>query len=171
MQSPKNIDYIIEPLSSYHNKEDFFSGIEELDLYLKRQASQDQRRYIATPFIAFDRLSQKIIGYYTLSSTSINLEKIPSQLSKKLPKYPLVPATLLGRLAIDKNYQKKGWGKLLLIDAISRSLKSEIASYAVVVEAISEEAAAFYRHYNFINFLDSQERFFLPMTVIKTILS
>ncbi len=65
-------------------------------------------------------------GYYTLSSTSVQLAELPAQTVRKLPRYPLVPATLLGRLAVDRRQQGKGYGRFLLADALHRAARSEI---------------------------------------------
>lgn len=86
-----------------------------------------------------------------------------------LPKYPLLPATLLGRLAIDQSYQKQGWGDCLLMDALYRSYLNEIASIAVVVDALDEGAVSFYEHYQFIRFPERPHRLFLPMKTIQTL--
>ncbi len=161
-----SFNYSIEPLGSHHNRAVFSCGIQSLDVYFQRQAGQDARKRVAAPFVLLDRSSGVVAGYYTLSQTGINMVELPTEITKKLPKYPVVPATLLGRLAIDKNYQSKGLGETLLIDALHRSLKNEIASIAVVVDAKDDKARSFYEHYQFIRFLDYPHRLFLPMTTI-----
>ena len=121
--------------------------------------------YIA-PFVLLYRSSGIVAGYYTLSQAGINLVDLPTEITKKLPKYPVVPATLLGRLTVDKKYQDKGLGEILLMDAFYRSLQNEIASMAVVVDAKDDNARFFYEHYQFIRFPDYPNRLFLPMTTI-----
>lgn len=106
MPNYNGIDYLIEPLSKSTKKAKFDCGIEVLNRYLKQQANQDKRKYVATPFVAVEKKHQEIIGYYTLSATSLKLQDLPSSLVRKLPKYPVLPAILLGRLAINNNYQK-----------------------------------------------------------------
>jgi len=169
MLSPEDVNYSIQALTSHHNRNDFSCGIETLDRYLKKQANQDKKKYVSAPFVAVDLKAQRIIGYYTLSATSINLDDLPQNIAKKLPKYPLVPAILLGRLAIDLMYQKQGWGDLLLMDALYRSFNNELAAVGVIVEAINPQAIAFYQRYNFQLFPDMENKLLLPMTVIKTI--
>ncbi len=159
-------DYLIEPLGSHHNRAVFSCGIEPLDVYFQRQAGQDARKRVAAPFVLLDRSSGVVAGYYTLSQTGINMVELPTEISKKLPKYPVAPATLLGRLAVAKNYQGKGLGEILLMDALHRSLRNEIASMAVVVDAKDNNARSFYEHYQFIRFPDYPNRLFLPMTTI-----
>nr|WP_254445241.1 GNAT family N-acetyltransferase [Anabaena sp. UHCC 0204] len=84
----------------------------------------------------------------------------------KLPKYPQLPATLLGRLAVDKNHRQKGLGEMLLMDALYRSFHNEIATIAVVVDAKDDKARSFYEHYQFIGFPDYSHRLFLMMETI-----
>lgn len=167
MSSPEEVDFAIEPLSDRHKRSEFSSGVEALDRYLQRQASQDKRKYVAAPFVAIDCERDKIIGYYTLSATSIDLEDLPDAIANKLPKYPILPAILLGRLAVDRDYQKQGWGDLLLMDALYRSLQNEIAAMAVVVDAKDERSASFYEYYEFMPFSDTPYRLFLPMKTIE----
>lgn len=91
----------VEPLASSHDRSVFESGAEPLDRYLRTQASQDARKNVAAPFVLL-LADGTIAGYYTLSSTSVQLAELPAQTVRKLPRYPLVPATLLGRLAVDR---------------------------------------------------------------------
>ncbi|AUS99425.1 GNAT family N-acetyltransferase [Nostoc sp. CENA543] len=158
-------DYFIEPLGK-HDRAAFCCGVEELDRYLKQQAGQDARKRVAAPFVLVEKSSGSIACYYTLSATSIKLGELPLAISKKLPKYPIVPATLLGRLAVNQNHRQKGLGEMLLMDALYRSLNSEIATTAVIVEAKDDDARSFYEHYNFMRFPDFSHRLFLMMETI-----
>jgi GNAT superfamily N-acetyltransferase len=108
-----------------------------------------------------------IAGYYTLSSTSVQLRDLPEQTVRKLPRYPLVPATLLGRLAVDRRQQGKGYGRFLLADALYRAAQSEIASFAVIVDAKNENARRFYERESFLPFPDQPMKLFRPMTDIR----
>ena len=159
--------FTVEPLAKRHKRADFSCGIDPLDRYLKTQASQDAKRRVAAPFAAVTS-DNTVIGYYTLSAFSIELAALPAAQAKKLPKYPIVPATLLGRLAVDQSQHGRGVGELILMDALSRSYTNtpEIASYAVVVDAKNDAAIAFYQRYDFIQFPDRPNRLFLPMNVI-----
>ncbi|MDZ4875940.1 MAG: hypothetical protein CLLPBCKN_005360 [Chroococcidiopsis cubana SAG 39.79] len=163
-----DFDYLIEPLGSEHNRAVFCCGVEKLDRYLQKQAGQDARNYVAIPYVLFDKTSNVVIGYYTLSGTSIIAGELPAQIVKKLPRSPSLPATLLGRLAVDENYRGKGLGEELLMDALYRSQShaNSVASMAVVVDAKDEKARSFYEHYDFIPFPDRPNRLFLPMTTI-----
>ena len=163
----------IEPLGKKHDRVVFSCGNDALDTYLKKRASQEAKKKIATTFVMVDRLSRAVIGYYTLSATSILLSDLPNETARKLPRYPHVPATLLGRLAIDRRFQGRGYGEVLIIDALRRALQAatEVASYAVVVDAINERARSFYEQYEFCVFPDWTLRLFLPMKTIADLFS
>ncbi|MBC6399787.1 MAG: GNAT family N-acetyltransferase [Ekhidna sp.] len=159
---------ISEPLNSAHKKSDFSCGKEMLDNYLHKQANQEIKRKLSACFVIKEEQTELIKGYYTLSNNSIPLEDIPDDIRKKLPRsYMTIPTTLLGRLAIDNNFQGQGIGKLILIDALKRSfeLSKIIGSFAVVVDPIDEDAERFYDKYGFIKIPDSG-KMFLPMKTI-----
>ncbi len=108
-----------------------------------------------------------IAGYYTLSSTSVQLAELPEQPLRKLPKYPRVPATLMGRLAVDRRLQGKGYGRLLLADALYRSARSEIASFALIVDAKDDSARRFYERESFLPFSEQPMKLFRAMADVK----
>lgn len=162
--------YVIEPLAKKHNRSDFHCGSEALDRYLQEQASQDLRRYLAAVFVLQDLEQKRIAGYYTLAATAIQLADLPAELIRKLPKYPKIPATLLGRLGVEQRYQGLGLGTFLLFDAMNRSFRSEVASMAVVVDAKNDQAKAFYEYHQFIPFPQQPLRLYLPMATIKKML-
>ena len=135
---PKTVSpYRIEPLGKGHDRKSFGCGSEPLDRYLKQQASQDAEKRVAAPFVLVEPPSRRVLGYYTLSASIITADQLPPELARKLPRYPQLPVTLLGRLAVDQGHRGKGLGELLLIDALRRSLEaaSEIGAMAVVVDA------------------------------------
>lgn len=149
-------------LSKKHDRSGFSCGKELLDNYLKNQAGQDVKRKLSACFVLTEPGSNSICGYYTLSGSSIPLHSFSPSIQKKLPRsYTSIPATLLGRLAIDRKYQGKGTGKILLIDALRRSylISQEIGSFAVVTDPIDEEAENFYKKYDFIKLPDSGKMF------------
>lgn len=112
----------IEPLdSSQHNRAAFCCGKASLDRYLRTQTSQDVKNRVATVFVLVDPPNTDILAYYTLSSYTVEAVELDNALAKKLPRYPLLPATLLVRLAVNANYQRKGFGALVLMDALKRS--------------------------------------------------
>jgi len=120
---------------------------------------------MAAPFVLL--LGEVVVGYYTLSSTGVQIGDLPEQTTRKLPRYPLVPATLLGRLAVDRVHHGKGYGRFLLADALYRALRSEIASFAVIVDAKDESARRFYERESFLPFPDQPMKLFRPMTDIE----
>ena len=160
--------FLIEPLAESHNRADFSSGKEELDRYLRYQAGQDARRNVAAPFVLVEEGDIKVLGYYTLSAFAVALSDLPEAIARKLPRYPVVPATLLGRLAVDPRLRGRGLGEFVLVDALERSFRQsdEIAAAAVVVDAIDDAAREFYLHFDFLPFPDHRNRLFLPMKTL-----
>ncbi len=110
-----------------------------------------------------------VAGFYTLSAAAIALPTLPDAVVRKLPRYPSIPATLLGRLAVDARHQGRGYGRFLLADALMGSLRSEIASFAVIVDAKDDAAQTFYRREGFTPFADQPMKLFLPMSVARTL--
>lgn len=121
---------------------------------------------MAAPFVLL-LADGTIAGYYTLSSTSVQLAELPVQTVHKLPRYPLVPATLLGRLAVDRRQQGKGYGRFLLADALYRAARSEVASFAVIVDAKDDSARRFYERESFLTLPDQPMKLFRPMADIR----
>jgi GNAT superfamily N-acetyltransferase len=158
---------MIELLDKKHNREDFDCGKAILTQYLKTQAGQDIKRKLAVCFVLADT-EIVIKAYYTLSNNSIPLSSFPEYIQRKLPKsYLAIPTILLGRLAIDKKYQGKGIGKILLIDALKRcyEISQEIGTFAVVVDPLDHEAEKFYGKYDFIKLPDSGKMFIATKTL------
>ena len=158
---------MIELLAKKHNKKSLDCGNELLNKYIYYQAVQDVKRKLTACFVLTDA-TNKVYGYYTLSNSSIPLDIVPQQIQKKLPKaYSSVPVTLLGRLAVDIKYQKKGIGKILLVDALKRSyyISKEIGSFAVVVDPINTTAEKFYEKYGFVKLPDSGKMFIAIKTI------
>lgn len=168
-----NSDFPIEPFQSHHDRAAFCCGVEQFNRYFRQQISQDVKRYFATAFVLIDRNSATVAGYYTLSYTSILIGELPSEIVKKIPKYERAPAVLLGRLAVDKNYQGKGLGEILLFDALFRCKEStsKTAAMAVVVDAKDDRARSFYERYQFICFPNKPNKLFLTMTAIAKMLT
>ena len=156
----------VEALGPGHDRDAFASGVETLDRYFRTQASQDTRKHIAAPFVLV-LPDGAVAGYYTLSCTAIRLAELPPAAARRLPRYPLVPATLLGRLAVDKRCRGQGFGRFLLADALFRALRSEIASFAVIVEAKDEAARRFYERESFLPFPETPMKLFRPMADIE----
>lgn len=155
----------VEKLGAAHDRQSFSSGVEALDRYFKNQAGQEARKHIAAPFVLV-LPDGRIAGYYTLSATAVPAPDLPAEIARKLPRYPVIPATLLGRLAVDLRYRGQGYGRFLLADALFRALRSEIASFAVIVDAKDDEAQHFYLRESFLPFPDHPMRLFRPMADI-----
>lgn len=166
MPSPS---YRIEPLQKQHDRKGFSCGQPSLDDYLHRQVSQDKRRYATAAYVIVADESPKICGYYTLAALSLDPGQLPENIIKKLPRYPAIPVTLLGRLAVDQTYQGQGLGELLLLNALELSLSQAdtIGSVGVVVDAIDDNTKRFYEHFGFIPLMDYKERLFILMKTIK----
>lgn len=162
--------YITNVLNSTHIKKNFDCNKELLNGYIHRQVFQDVKRRISACFVLADE-DKIIIGFYTLSSSSIQREHLPLEIIKKLPgSYTDLPVTLLGRLAIDKNSFGKGLGELLLLDALKRSFDASVhnvASMAVIVDPIDQDAINFYMKYGFIIIPDSGKMFLTMNTIAK----
>ena len=155
----------IVPLDAALDRTTFSCGAEPLNRYLREQVSQDTRRRVAACFVALAE-GQRIAGYCTLASTSIRLTDLPASTGKKLPRYPTVPAVRMGRLAVDQAFKGRGLGGALLADALTRAVRSEIAAFALVVDAKDETAAAFYRHHGFLALPDATLTLFLPLASV-----
>lgn len=162
--------FFIEPLAAAHDRSRFVSGSNALDRYLREQASQDMRRRIATCFVALSTESAEVVGFYTLAATSVPLDALAPEVSRKLPRYPVVPAALLGRLAIAQNQQGRGLGAALLADALLRAARAELAAFALIVDAKDEAAQRFYEHFGFALLPGEVRRLMLPMSTALRLL-
>jgi len=158
----------IRTLEKTYNKTVFNCGYTLLDDYIKKQAKQDVNRDLSACFVLVDN-ENVVKGYYTLSANSIKREEFPEALTKKLPpSYHDLPTILLGRLAIDHTLQGRGYGEILLMDALTRSVKisESLGAIAVIVDPIDEKAQAFYAKYGFI-LLPTSGKMVIPIQTIK----
>ena len=151
-----NQTYRIELLAA-HDRSAFASGSDALDRYLQQQAKQDMRRRVASCFVAVD-VAGAIAGFYTIAASSLVLDLLPAEQAKRLPRYPTVPAVLLGRLAVAHAHQGKRLGGALVADAILRATRAEVMAYAMIVDAKDETAVRFYQHLGFERLGDNQRR-------------
>ena len=143
------LSFRIERLSTAHDRTRFESGSLPLDRYLREHASQDIKRRMATCFVAVNSETGELAGFYTITAASVALGDFDPEIVKKLPRYPVVPAVLMGRLAIDRSYQGQGLGSTLLGDALLRSSRAELGVFAMLVDAKDEAAQRFYERYGF----------------------
>lgn len=161
--------FSIEPLSARHNRLTFHSGNLALDGYLQNYAGQDMRRRIANCFVATPD-SIIVTGFYTLAAASLPMQELPEPDKRRLPRYPVLPAALIGRLAVDERFQGRGLGGALLFDASKRAMQAEPAIFALVVDAKGDSAAAFYAHHGFTTFVSRPMSLFLPLTTAAKLL-
>ena len=161
--------FLIEALGPGHDKTSFSSGVAPLDRYLREQASQDMRRRASACYVALEAPGSKIAGYYTLAAAGVLLADLPESLGKRLPRHPSVPVARLGRLAVDQAYQGRKLGGALLWDAGIRASRSEIAVFALLVDAKDERAESFYLHHGFVPLgnRSGQPRLILPITTFS----
>ena len=164
------LKFAVEPLdTAKHDRAAFSCEEDALTRYIKERANQELEKKVTAVYV-LTHDGKTITGYYTLSQSAIDAGEIPEEVSKKLrlPKYKILPATLLGRLARDDKFKGRGLGELLLMSALKRALdhSKNIASCAVVVEAINEKAASFYKSFGFLPLPDRTDRLFLPMQTV-----
>ncbi len=158
----------IEPLEKKHVRDRFDCGQLALDRYVRQQARQDSQNLVAAAFVAVLPPALTVLGFYSLSSSLLDAGLVPTALANKLPRYPQLPVTLLGRLAVDGVCKGQGLGQHLLLDALHRSWQSSasIAAMAVVVDVKDESARSFYKRYGFSDLNSAQTRLFLPMQAV-----
>lgn len=131
---------------------------------------QDIKRRIATCFVVAGLDTRAVAGYYSLSACGVSLSGLAAEDAKKLPRYPVVPAALLGRLAVDSAHRGKGLGSALLADAFIRTAPSESGVFAMVVDAKDEAAQRFYERHGFTPLPGEARRLCLPIaTALKAV--
>jgi GNAT superfamily N-acetyltransferase len=162
----------IEPLDKQrHDRKRFDCGKSDLNDYLQKTARRagdlDTGRTFVIVDAAVEAECAPILGYYTLANCHVDLEALPDDRRRGLTAQ--VPATLIGRFAVDKTRQGEGLGRYLLVHALRKieAASREVASHAVVVDALDEEAEGFYLRFGFENLLDGPRRLFLPMETIR----
>ena len=163
--------YRIGALGKNHDRATFDCGSAALDRYLQLQAGQDAEKSVAAPFVLTQPPALRVLGYYTLSAALVNANELPDSLARKLPRYPQLPVTLLGRLAVDQSMKDRGIGQFLY--ALRRSFEAavNIAAMAVLIDAKNEAAETFYRHFSFLPLHQQPRRLFLPMKTVAGLLA
>jgi GNAT superfamily N-acetyltransferase len=174
MAPPALLFPYFEPLGKQHNRAAFSCAKHpSLDTFLHTQALLEMIRLYSATRVLVASDGRTIIGYYSLSSTSVLLDRMPPKIVAKLPRYPGVPATLQARLAVDHRYQRQGKGPLLLVDALLEAYSAavrSVASAAVIVDAIDDAAGGFYQRYGFVPFHDRPDQLFMPMREVRAFL-
>ena len=161
--------YRVEPLAKRHVRALFACGNAALDTYIRTVAGQDERRDVASVFVATEDDRDAVCGYYALAAHTALFQELPAKFQKRLPRYPAIPVALLGRLAVDTGHRGRHLGEQLLIDALRRAARAsqQVATAAVVVEAIDDAAAAFYAGYGFEPLDGARGKLYLPMGTIR----
>jgi GNAT superfamily N-acetyltransferase len=155
--------FTIEALTSAHDPKSFTCGVEPLDRYFRDLATQDIKRRVSNCFVARDDVGA-IAGYYSFAAASIPLLELSADVTKRLPHYALLPAGLIGRLAVDHRFRGHGLGGALIMDAAMRAGRADSAIFALIVDAKDEAAVAFYQHHEFRRFASRPASLFLPIT-------
>jgi ribosomal protein S18 acetylase RimI-like enzyme len=148
-----------------HDRHGFSCGEPTLDTYLREQAGQHQRDGIATTHVLVDDVDVgRIFGYCSLAAAQLNLLDLQPADRKRLPSYP-VPAVRIGRLAVSRESQGSGCGRLLLGHAVncSRQLRQQLGVRVLLVDALNDRAAAFYRDYGFRATAEHARSLYLPL--------
>lgn len=154
----------IIPLSGNHDRKAFDCGRQELNDWLQKVARQHQEKGISKTFAAIREQQPNLIcGFYTLTLAELDNRHLPNEWQKKLPQR--IPGVRLGRLAIDKHFQGKGLGELLIVDALYRAEKihREAGGIGLFVDAIDKEVASYYLRFGFHPCPDNPLLLFLPM--------
>ena len=150
-----------EPITTAHDTESFSCGLTVLDDWLKRRALRNEGSGASRTFVVCS--DRKVIGYYALATGSVVHRNTPGNVRRNMP--DPVPVMVLGRLAVDQQWQHAGLGRSLLRDAVLRTLSvsQQAGIKALLVHALSEDAKTFYRRYGFqVSPLD-------PMTLIVSL--
>jgi ribosomal protein S18 acetylase RimI-like enzyme len=152
----------VERLDSSHDRSSLDCGNETLNRYVRAIATQDLRRGLAVPYVATVPPGKAVVGYFTLSATSIDLGSLPETLQRRLPANAVIGASLLGRLAVDRDHQRLGIGSMMVAAAANLSFaQSPLACVAMVVDAIDQKATNFYKSLGFIEVPEGPRRLFL----------
>ncbi|MDI4655163.1 MULTISPECIES: GNAT family N-acetyltransferase [Xanthobacter] len=166
-----SVHFTIEPLAKAHKRADFTCGNDRIDSYFRKAVSQDVKNKYATCFVAREIATDRVAGFYTLSSSNVPLNEVPEPLAKKLPRYPTVPAVLIGWLGRHSDYAGHGLGEALLFDAIRTVAAAPIGAHAIFADAIDDNAAAFYAVFGFMHLVKRPRTLYLPMATALSLLS
>jgi N-acetylglutamate synthase-like GNAT family acetyltransferase len=163
---------MISVISTHHDRNGFDCGSRELNTFLKTIAQQHMKKGISRTFVLTEAEdSPGIIGFYTLCACETVTERMPKQYAKKYPRK--IPTAKLARLAVDKNYQGRGYGAILLVDSLKRlvTVSKNLGIVAYFVDAKDDNAASFYQRLGFIPLPDSPYELFLPLPTIEAAFS
>jgi len=166
------MNLVFEPLRAAMARDTFDCGEPALNVYLRQQARQDVSRHFATVIIACEAAApDTIVGYYTLSAASVPLLSVPGELRRRIPRYSDIPAIRLGRLAVAKAFQSQHHGTLLVVDALARACRNELAWALFCVDAKNERVARFYQKMMFKPFQDRRESLWMQRKQVERIIA
>jgi predicted GNAT family N-acyltransferase len=166
------MNWIFLPIDNQVNKDQFDCGLPELNEYLKKYASQNHRKGIATTFVAIlSRNNPTVFGYYSVSMSEIQQKSLPTDYQRGLSRYP-IPVMRVGKLAVDRSRQGKKLGEELLMECFRKAIRlsSEVGIFAISVDAINQQAKDFYLKYGFISLIDNPLSLFIPISTIKKVI-
>lgn len=152
------------PLTGSHDRQLFDCGRSELNTWLAQVASQHQKKGLSKTFVAvLEGAPSRICAYYALTLAELDSQHLPEVWRKKMPRR--APGVRLGRLAVDLRCQRQGLGELLLMDALTRAhrIYAQAGGIGLFVDALDEQAAAFYTRYGFVAAPDQPLLLFLPV--------
>lgn len=165
-------DLLVVALDETHGRAAFSCGVDSLDRYLRTQAGQDVRRRANGVFVLVEPVkATMVLGYYTLAATALPPADVPEAARQHIPRYPLVSATIIGRLAVAQSRQGQRLGAVLLADVMRRAyaIAGTVGSSMLVVDALDEPAAGFYAAHEFIR-LPESSRLVLPMRLVPRLI-
>jgi ribosomal protein S18 acetylase RimI-like enzyme len=166
-----SVRFTIEPLAKAHSRANFMCGNDRIDSYFRETVSQDLKRKYATCFVAREIATDRVAGFYTLSSSNVPLTEVPEPLANKLPRYPTVPAVLIGWLGRHIDYTGLGLGEALLFDAIKTVSTAPIGAHTIFADAIDDRAAAFYAAFGFMPLIQRPRSLYLPVATALSLIS
>ena len=162
-------EFTVEPLGPAHSRKAFTCGVAALDRYLHELVTRDIRRRVGNCFVACDSAGT-IAAYYTFAATSFPLSDLPSEQTKRLPRYGVLAAELIRRLAVDQRFRGRRLASALIVDAARRVVGADSAVFALVVDAKGDATVAFYEHLEFRRFVSRPMSLYLPIaTALKAI--
>jgi GNAT superfamily N-acetyltransferase len=163
-----------EPLGGKHLslRAAFSCGLDVLDQYLHQRARKEMEQGLVAVRVLHDTEGDRIAGYHTLSAISVEPRELPNDVTTRLPPYAVLPAMLIGRLAVDTHYRGRGLGRLLLMDALRRALDltEQVAAVVVIVDARDDDAVHFYERHDFRRLIDHERRLFISMKTVAQVL-
>jgi ribosomal protein S18 acetylase RimI-like enzyme len=163
----------IEPLSPAHDRETFDCGSEPLNNFLKQIARQHAERGISRTFVMVDEDAPEpkpILGFFSLTVCEVKRDSFPAEMAKRLPRE--IPALRLGRLAVAKTEHRRGFGKLLLWEALRRFMEifDRAGGVGLFVDAKNDEAKLYYERFGFVSVPGNELKLFLPLKTIRDVL-